>query len=522
MKHEKVLILDFGSQYTQLIARRIREHRVFCEIKPCSAAAPGADVEALLAQKPAAIILSGGPASVYLESAPRIDPRLFETGIPVLGICYGLQAMAQALGGTVESSTSREYGMTTLKVLRTEGVMSKFADGLEVEVWMSHGDRISTLPSGFEILAISENTPYCVVSDAERNLHGVQFHPEVSHTPRGGDILAAFLFNIAGIQPTWTPASFVEESVAGVRSTVGSDPHAKVICALSGGVDSSVAAVICHQALGDALTCVFVDNGLLRLGEFEYVQSVFREHFGMKLVAVDARDRFLSALSGVTDPEEKRKIIGRLFIDVFEEEARRVGGAKFLVQGTIYPDVIESVATNGPASKIKSHHNVGGLPDRMDLSLIEPLRPLFKDEVRAAGYALGMPKEFIRRQPFPGPGLAIRCLGEVTEERLDALRKADAILDAEIRSASLYESLWQSFCVLLPVRTVGVMGDERTYDEICSIRAVHSQDGMTASWAKLPHDLLERVSTRIVNEVKGINRIVFDITSKPPSTIEYE
>lgn len=332
-------------------------------------------------------------------------------------------------------------------------------------------------------------------------------------------MVSAFLFNIAGIVPTWTPASFVEEAVDRVRSQVG-DGHA--ICGLSGGVDSSVAAVICHRALGDRLTCVFVDNGLLRLGEFEYVQSVFREHFGMKLIAVNARDRFLSELAGVTDPEQKRKVIGRIFVEVFEEEAKRAANAKFLVQGTIYPDVIESVATNGPASKIKSHHNVGGLPEKMNLALCEPLRSLFKDEVRAAGYALGMPKEFIRRQPFPGPGLAIRCVGEVTEPRLEALRKADAILDAEVRSAGLYESLWQSFCVLLPVRTVGVMGDERTYDEICSVRAVHSQDGMTASWAKLPHDLLERVSTRIVNEVPGINRVVYDVTSKPPSTIEYE
>lgn len=517
--HEKVLILDFGSQYTQLIARRIREHRVFCEILPCSAVAPGADLEKVLTPRPAAVILSGGPASVYADGAPKVDPRLFETGIPTLGVCYGLQIMAQTLGGKVDASSSREYGMTGLKVLKSAGVLAKFVDGDSLDVWMSHGDKISVLPPGFEILAISDNTPYCVVSDDSRHLHGVQFHPEVSHTSRGNDMIAAFLFGIAGVSPTWTPASFVEEAVEKVREQVG---DGRAICGLSGGVDSSVAAVICHQALGDRLTCVFVDNGLLRLGEFDYVQSVFREHFGMKLVAVNARDRFLSELAGVTDPEEKRKIIGRVFVEVFEEEARRAEGAKFLVQGTIYPDVIESVATNGPASKIKSHHNVGGLPERMHLTLCEPLRSLFKDEVRAAGYALGMPKEFIRRQPFPGPGLAIRCLGEVTEERLTALRKADAILDAEVRSASLYESLWQSFCVLLPVRTVGVMGDERTYEEICAIRAVHSQDGMTASWAKLPHDLLERVSSRIVNEVSGINRVLYDVTSKPPGTIEYE
>lgn len=518
-KYEKVLILDFGSQYTQLIARRIREQRVFCEIVPCSVASPGSDLNVLLEPRPKAIILSGGPSSVYADTGPKVDPRLFQAGVPVLGICYGLQAMAQALGGKVESSMSREYGMTALKVLKPEGVLSKFSSGEDIDVWMSHGDRISVLPPGFEILAISDNTPYCVVSDSARNLHGIQFHPEVSHTPRGMEMIASFLFNIAGITPAWTPSSFVEDAVARVRSQIG---DGRAICGLSGGVDSSVAAVICHQAIGDRLTCVFVDNGLLRLGEFEYVQSVFREHFGVKLVAVNARDRFTSALVGVTDPEQKRKIIGRIFIDVFDEEARRSSDARFLVQGTIYPDVIESVATNGPASKIKSHHNVGGLPDRMNLQLCEPLRALFKDEVRAAGYALGMPKEFIRRQPFPGPGLAIRCVGEITEPRLESLRRADAVLDAEVRHAGLYESLWQSFCVLLPVRTVGVMGDERTYDEICSVRAVHSQDGMTASWAKLPHDLLERVSTRIVNEVPGINRVVYDITSKPPSTIEYE
>jgi len=517
--HEKVVILDFGSQYTQLIARRVREHRVYCEIIPCSDVAPGSDLEPLRASKPSAIILSGGPASAYTDASPKIDPRLFSLGVPVLGICYGLQAMAQALGGKVESSASREYGVTTLKVLKADGVLSKFADGETLDVWMSHGDRISVLPIGFEILAISDNTPYCVVADHGRRLYGTQFHPEVSHTPRGTDMLAAFLFNIAGINPTWTPASFVEQTIRCVRNSVG-DGHA--ICGLSGGVDSSVAAVICHQALGDRLTCVFVDNGLLRHGEFEYVQSVFREHFKMKLIAVNARDRFLSELVGVTDPEQKRRIIGRIFVDVFEEEARRFSDAKFLVQGTIYPDVIESASSDGLSSKIKSHHNVGGLPDRMRLSLVEPLRALFKDEVRAAGYALGMPKEFIRRQPFPGPGLAIRCVGEVTEPRLETLRKADSILDAEIRSASLYESLWQSFCVLLPVRTVGVMGDERTYDEICAVRAVHSQDGMTASWAKLPHDLLERVSNRIVNEVPGVNRVFYDITNKPPATIEME
>lgn len=516
---DTVLVLDFGSQTTQLIARRIREHRVYCEVLPCTAVAPGAPFKAALRPEVKAIILSGGPSSVYAEGAPKIDPALFDLGVPILGICYGLQAMASALGGKVEPSDSREYGMTTVTVLKDEGIMERFDPGSTLDVWMSHGDRIEVLPPGFEITAISDNTPYCVVSNPERRLYGVQFHPEVSHTSKGNNILSAFLFDIAGVQPRWTPSSFVDQAVQRVRQQTGGG---KVICALSGGVDSSVAAVVCHQAVGDNLTCVFVDNGLLRLGEFEYVQSVFREHYGVKLVAIDARDRFLSALRGVLDPEEKRKRIGKLFVEVFEEEARRIGGVQYLVQGTIYPDVIESVSTNGPASKIKSHHNVGGLPERMSLELVEPLRELFKDEVRAAGYALGMPKEFIRRQPFPGPGLAIRCVGEVTPERLEALRKADAIVDSEIRSASLYESLWQSFCALMPVRTVGVMGDERTYDEVIAVRAVHSQDGMTADWAKLPHDLLGRISSRITNEVPGVNRVFYDISSKPPATIEYE
>ena len=524
-----VLILDYGSQYTQLIARRVREQRVYCEIHPCTIADPahGGGVEKVKALEPAAIILSGGPSSVYGDGAPQVDAKVFSLGVPILGICYGLQLIAHALGGKVEHSERREYGPATVMVKKPEGVMHRFAPGEVIDVWMSHGDKIVSMPHGFHTLGISSNTPYCVVADDKQDIHGLQFHPEVVHTPRGAEILAAFLFDVAKLEPTWTPGSFVEEAIAQVGKSVGNKGRA--ICGLSGGVDSSVAAVLCHRALGDRLTCIFVDNGLLRAGEFEQVQAVFRENFHMKLVAVDARKKFLDALRGVTDPEQKRKAIGRVFIEVFDDEAKKItaqhgegAGADFLVQGTLYPDVIESVSFKGPSAVIKSHHNVGGLPEKMKLKLVEPLRELFKDEVRAAGEALGMPRAFIWRQPFPGPGLAIRCLGEVTEPRLDKLRKADAILDAEVRAAGLYESLWQSFCVLLPVRSVGVQGDERTYEETACIRAVQSSDGMTADWAKLPYDLLARVSARITNEVKGINRVVYDVSSKPPSTIEWE
>lgn len=520
-----VLVLDYGSQYTQLIARRVREQRVYCEIHPCTIADPahGGSAENVAAMKPAAIILSGGPASVYGPGTPQVDAKIFELGIPTLGICYGLQLVAHALGGKVEHAERREYGPAKVMVKKPEGVMHRFAPGDVIDVWMSHGDKIVSMPDGFTTLAISSNTPFCAVADSQRKIHGLQFHPEVVHTPRGAEILAAFLFDVAHLQPTWTPGSFVEEAIANVAKTVGPKGHA--ICGLSGGVDSSVAAVLCHRALGDRLTCIFVDNGVLRAGEFEQVQAMFRENFHMKLVAVSAAKKFLDALKGVTDPEQKRKAIGRVFIEVFDEEASKIKqgeGADFLVQGTLYPDVIESVSFKGPSAVIKSHHNVGGLPEKMKLKLVEPLRELFKDEVRAAGEALGMPRTFIWRQPFPGPGLAIRCLGEVTESRLDKLRKADAILDAEVRAAGLYEALWQSFCVLLPVRSVGVMGDERTYEETACIRAVQSSDGMTADWAKLPYDLLARVSARITNEVKGINRVVYDVSSKPPSTIEWE
>jgi GMP synthase (glutamine-hydrolysing) len=512
---ELVLIVDFGSQYTQLIARRVREQRVYCEIHPCTL-----PFDQIRAMAPRAIILSGGPASVYGEGAPTIDKRIFDLGVPVLGICYGLQLMAHLLGGKVEAAKEREYGAARVVIEKPEGVLHRFAKRESIEVWMSHGDRIVAIPPGFHTIGISGNTPFCAVANDEKKIYGLQFHPEVVHTPRGSEIYGAFLFDVAGLSPTWTPGSFADEAVRAVRARVGPEDHA--VCGLSGGVDSSVAAVLCHKALGDRLTCIFVDNGVLRQGEFEQVVTTFRENFHLNLVAIDAREKFLTALAGVTDPEQKRKIIGRVFIEVFEEEAAKVKNAHYLVQGTLYPDVIESVSFKGPSAVIKSHHNVGGLPERMKLKLIEPLRELFKDEVRAAGETLGMPRDLLWRQPFPGPGLAIRCLGEVTEKRLEVLRAADAIVTDEIRTAGLYEEIWQSFCVLLPVRTVGVMGDERTYEEVCAVRAVRSVDGMTADWAKIPYDVLARISTRIINEVRGINRVVYDISSKPPATIEWE
>lgn len=512
---ELVLILDFGAQYTQLIARRIREQHVYSEIHPFSL-----PFEQVRAMAPHAIVLSGGPASVYAEGAPTVDPRIFELGVPVLGICYGLQLIAHVLGGKVERASAREYGHARVVVEKSEGIFHRFSKREALDVWMSHGDRITALPPGFQTIGVSANTPFCAVGDPKRRIYGVQFHPEVAHTPRGADVLAALLFDVAGLRPTWTPGTFTEHAVTLVRERVGSNEH--VLCGLSGGVDSSVAAILCHRALGDRLTCIFVDNGLLRLGEAEQVVSTFRESFHLHLVAVDARERFLSALRGISDPELKRKTIGRLFIEVFEERAQDVQDAKWLVQGTLYPDVIESVSFKGPSAVIKSHHNVGGLPDRMKLQLIEPLRELFKDEVRAAGEELGMPHDLLWRHPFPGPGLAVRCLGEVTEPRLRALRAADAIVIDEIRTAGLYEAIWQAFAVLLPVKSVGVMGDERTYEETCAVRAVHSLDGMTADWAKIPYETLGRISNRIINEVEGINRVVLDITTKPPGTIEWE
>ncbi len=515
MHSGQVTVLDFGSQYTQLIARRIRELGVYCEIHPYSLPLP-----ALRDLSPSAIVLSGGPASVYADDAPTVDPALFDLGIPILGICYGLQLTAQLLGGRVEPADAREYGPATVTVEASLGPFSDLAVGTELGVWMSHGDRIAALPPGFVSLGSSPSTSFCAVGDLRRRVFGLQFHPEVAHTPRGKEVLSAFLFGVAKVPASWTPTSFTEAAIAHVQAQVG---DARAICGLSGGVDSSVAAALCERAIGERLTCIFVDNGLLRLGEAETVARVFREKTPhLTLVAVDASERFLGALAGVTDPERKRKIIGGIFIEVFEEEARKIEGAQFLVQGTLYPDVIESVSHKGPSAVIKSHHNVGGLPERMHLSLVEPLREMFKDEARAAGRTLGLPEELIARQPFPGPGLAIRLLGEVTASRLATLRAADAIVTEEVRRAGLERLLWQSFCVLLPVRSVGVMGDLRTYEETCAIRAVTSTDGMTAEWAELPYPLLRTLSSRIINEVPGINRVVYDVSSKPPSTIEWE
>lgn len=512
---QSVLILDYGSQYTQLIARRIRESSVYCEIHPGTIA-----VEKIRAIAPNAIILSGGPQSVYGADSPKSDPALFDIGLPVLGICYGEQLMAHQLGGKVEPSNEREYGPAELEVGENIGIFGGFHAGEKLNVWMSHGDRLTSLPPGFRPIGKSGNAPLAAIANPERKLYGIQFHPEVAHTPRGLEILKSFLFDVAGMSPSWTPGSFVDEAIAKIKEAVPDD--ARVICGLSGGVDSSVAAVLCHRALGERLVCIFVDNGLLREGEFEQVTAMMRQHFHLNLIPVDARKQFLDELAGVTDPEKKRKTIGRVFIDVFDAHASRVENAQFLVQGTLYPDVIESVSVKGPSAVIKSHHNVGGLPERMKLKLIEPLRELFKDEVRRVGEALGMPHDVLYRQPFPGPGLAVRCLGDLTEPRLAVLRKADAIVQEEVRAAGLYEALWQAFAVLLPVRSVGVMGDDRTYDETCVIRAVSSSDGMTADWARLPHDLLAKMSARITNEVKGINRVAYDISSKPPSTIEWE
>jgi GMP synthase (glutamine-hydrolysing) len=512
---QSVLILDYGSQYTQLIARRIRESSVYCEIHPGTI-----PVEKIRAIAPNAIILSGGPQSVYGADSPKSDPALFGLGLPVLGICYGEQLMAHQLGGKVEPSDEREYGPAEVEVGENIGILASFKAGEKINVWMSHGDRLTSLPPGFRPIGKSGNAPLAAIADPARKLYGIQFHPEVAHTPRGLEILKSFLFDVAGMSPSWTPGSFVDEAIAKIKETV--PDNARVICGLSGGVDSSVAAVLCHRALGDRLVCIFVDNGLLREGEFESVTAMMRQNFHLNLIPVDARKQFLDELSGVTDPEKKRKIIGRVFIDVFDEHAARVENAQFLVQGTLYPDVIESVSVKGPSAVIKSHHNVGGLPERMKLKLIEPLRELFKDEVRRVGEALGMPHDVLYRQPFPGPGLAVRCLGDLTEPRLAVLRKADAIVQEEVRAAGLYEALWQAFAVLLPIRSVGVMGDDRTYEETCVIRAVSSSDGMTADWARLPHDLLAKMSARITNEVKGINRVAYDISSKPPSTIEWE
>ena len=514
--HQLVLVLDFGSQVTQLIARRVREQAVYCEIQPFHLG-----LDAIRALQPAAIILSGGPASCYAPGAPTIDPALFELGVPVLGICYGAQLIAKLLGGQVTPADKREFGRAALTVGQGgAGVFRAMATGDDLTVWMSHGDHVEALPAGFVQTGVSANCPNAAFASAERRIHAVQFHPEVVHTPRGAEILGGFLFGVCGLRGDWSMASFVDEAVAKIQAQVGSD--GRVICGLSGGVDSSVAAAILHRALGDRLTCIFVDNGLLRRGEREHVATIFRDHFHVDLRVVDAVDRFLDALAGVTDPEQKRKIIGREFIVVFEEESKKIDNARFLAQGTLYPDVIESVSVRGPSAVIKSHHNVGGLPERMNLKLVEPLRELFKDEVRVLGAELGLPRHMVNRQPFPGPGLAVRCLGAITRPRLETLRGAEAVVEEEILAAGLYDSIWQAFAVLLPVRSVGVMGDDRTYDETLAIRAVHSVDGMTADWVPLPHDLLGRMSSRIINEVRGVNRVVYDITSKPPGTIEWE
>jgi GMP synthase (glutamine-hydrolysing) len=515
---ERILILDFGSQYTQLIARRVREAKVYCEIFPYNAG-----LEKVKAFRPKGLILSGGPSSVYDPGAPLIDRAHLELGVPVLGICYGMQLLTHVLGGVVAKSQKREYGRAELIIHSATGLFDGISagpltPGTGTTVWMSHGDRIEKMPAGFSVIAHTDNSPTAAMADEKKKFYGVQFHPEVAHTPQGTRILRSFVYEICACRPTWNMASFVEYSVGGIKKAVGDK---KVICGLSGGVDSSVAAVLVNKAIGKQLTSIFVNNGVLRKNEAEKVRETFKD-MGLNLIYIDASSQFLDRLTGVEDPEKKRKIIGNTFIEVFEQAAHDVGGAEFLAQGTLYPDVIESVSFKGPSAVIKSHHNVGGLPEKMKLKLVEPLRELFKDEVRAIGRELMMPDDIIDRQPFPGPGLAIRILGEVTEPRLRILREADAVVIEEIKKAGLYKEIWQSFAVLLPIKTVGVMGDERTYENVIAIRAVTSQDGMTADWAKLPYELMSLMSNRIINEVKGVNRVVLDISSKPPSTIEWE
>ena len=512
---DKILILDFGSQYTQLIARRVRECQIYSEIHPYNIR-----LEKVKSLSPKGIILSGGPASVYEKKAPLCDPSIFRMGIPVLGICYGMQLIAQLLGGEVTRSDKREFGKAKLTLSRTGGIFRDLGrEGSRLVVWMSHGDTVKILPPGFHAIAHSKNTPYAAIEEPQRRIYGLQFHPEVVHTQRGLDLIKNFLFHVCGCSNLWTMESFLEQTSRSLRKRIG---RGKVICALSGGVDSTVVALLLHKAIGARLQCIFVDNGLLRKNEASQVVHLFRYHFRIPLVSVNAENSFLRGLEGVIDPEDKRKRIGKLFILVFEKEARKIGGVQYLAQGTLYPDVIESISSKGPSATIKSHHNVGGLPEKMKLKLVEPLRELFKDEVRHLGKVLGLPDEIIKRQPFPGPGLAIRIIGEVTKDRLETLRAADEIVMSEMARSHFLDHVWQSFAVLLPVKTVGVMGDERTYENVIALRVVGSQDGMTADWIRLPYKILEQLSNRIINEVKGVNRVVYDISSKPPSTIEWE